>query len=126
MGGASMRRWRAAVRNDPLNASLYSVDADKRQTYWYPPPVWREAASRWRRENGARVKRPFLPPPAALTGVLPWQSHLVGVVASMDGHWNPPKSTHRQKAVTWVVYQRKDITRPFFSPNYGFEGGVFI
>ena len=123
MGGASMRRWHSAVLADPLNATLYSVDPGGRQTHWHPPAEWREEAQRWRQLHGANIQLPFVPP-RAKAGSVVWRTRLVGVVASFDG--KTPKMSAAPERITLVVYQRVDPSRPHYSPNYGFEGGVFI
>jgi hypothetical protein len=124
--GLSMRKWALMVEKDPFNASLYSIDANHRPTYWIPPKLWRERAASWRQTHHDNIASPFSPPAADSAE---WPTALVGVVATVDGSWQMPRGREfvwARKFITFCVYQRSDATRPRFSPNFGFEGGVFI
>ena len=124
MGGFSMRRWIKQVHDDPLNKSLYEVDANGRKTHWYPPHLWRRAALAWRQANP--YVRPFVPPAAPAN--FSWATRFVAVVASFNGSVDQSFKKQRMHGTptTLVVYQRSDPSREHYSPNFGFEGGVFV
>jgi hypothetical protein len=57
-----------------------------------------------------------------------WRTHLVMVVATLNGQLKPEDMRWAQNTsrLTTVLYQRVDPHAPNYSPNFGFEAGVHI
>lgn len=84
-----------------------------------------EPRPRGRAERNAtlsRRPRPFVGPGR----VQPWRTHAVLVVATWNGTFHHRADTGALNKFTTVLYQRADPLRPHYSPNFGFEGGVFL
>ena len=116
----ALGRWKLAVAADPTNASLYERDPMGRATYWTPPSQWRK---RGLALHGRAATSSIVPQPSP--DFVGWSTHVVGVVATLHGSWAPPRQRGRPFA-SFIVYQRMRPDAPHYSPNFGFEGGVFL
>jgi len=54
-----------------------------------------------------------------------WPTDVVAVIAAVDQQ-HPPQWMIDNENVTYVVYQRTHADRPWYSPNYALEAGVFV